>query len=127
MLIEEVEAAKSSLSDNNGRDIWQDHWKKAFSNCFRKVDDAVGVVHAPNSGSNSDDGSESSIEPLAPETAGSTAVVAVLTQTHLIVANCGDSRAVLCRGKEAMPLSIDHKVRHFFQVFHNLVLLEFLV
>ncbi|MED6133032.1 hypothetical protein PIB30_024557 [Stylosanthes scabra] len=108
VLTEEIEAAKSSLSDNNGRENWQDYWKKAFSNCFHKVDDAVGRVGAPDDESHCD-GSECSIEPLTPETAGSTAVVAILTQTHIIVANCGDSRAVLCRGKEAMPLSTDHK------------------
>ncbi|KAI3443603.1 hypothetical protein Pfo_000268 [Paulownia fortunei] len=39
----------------------------------------------------------------------STAVVAVVCSTHIIVANCGDSRAVLCRGKVPMPLSVDHK------------------
>ncbi len=26
-----------------------------------------------------------------------------------IIANCGDSRAVLCRGSRAVPLSADHK------------------
>ncbi|KMZ62216.1 Protein phosphatase 2C [Zostera marina] len=40
---------------------------------------------------------------------GSTAVVAVLTPEKLIVANCGDSRALLCRGGVPTPLSIDHK------------------
>ncbi|XP_061359728.1 protein phosphatase 2C 77-like [Gastrolobium bilobum] len=104
VLIEEIEAVESSLAENNGRGNWEDHWKKAFSNCFHKVDDAVGGVHAGNGGSKSDDGTESSIEPV-----GSTAVVAILSQTHIIVANCGDSRAVLCRGKEALPLSSDHK------------------
>ncbi|KAK7329666.1 hypothetical protein VNO77_23839 [Canavalia gladiata] len=108
VLIEEIEAAQSSLAEINGRDDWQDHWKKAFINCFQKVDDEVGGIGAGNSGNNSG-GSESTIEPIAPETAGSTAVVAILSQTHIIVANCGDSRAVLYRGKEAMPLSSDHK------------------
>jgi cell division protein FtsZ len=56
------------------------------------------------------------IEVVAPETAGSTAVVALLSQTQIIVANCGDSRAVLYRGKEAIALSSDHKVRHFIIV-----------
>lgn len=102
MLIEEIEAQQSSLAETNGRNDWQDHWKKAFSNCFQKVDDEVGGIR----------GSESNIEPVAPETAGSTAVVAILSQTQIIVANCGDSRAVLYRGKEALPLSSDHKVRH---------------
>ncbi|KAG8074402.1 hypothetical protein GUJ93_ZPchr0006g40774 [Zizania palustris] len=40
---------------------------------------------------------------------GSTAVVAVLGPRHVVVANCGDSRAVLCRGGTAIPLSCDHK------------------
>lgn len=40
---------------------------------------------------------------------GSTAVVAVVGPRHLIVANCGDSRAVMCRGGAAIPLSSDHK------------------
>ncbi|XP_031116432.1 protein phosphatase 2C 37-like [Ipomoea triloba] len=40
---------------------------------------------------------------------GSTAVVAVVTPDHIIVSNCGDSRAVLCRNGVAIPLSVDHK------------------
>ncbi|MCI40071.1 protein phosphatase 2C 37-like [Trifolium medium] len=41
---------------------------------------------------------------------GSTAVVAVVTPDKIIVSNCGDSRAVLCRNGVAIPLSSDHKV-----------------
>ncbi|XP_027359014.1 probable protein phosphatase 2C 6 [Abrus precatorius] len=100
VLVDEIEAAQPSLDEKNGRDNWEDQWKKAFSNCFHKVDDEVGGVGADNG---------ASVESLAPETAGSTAVVAILSQTHITVANCGDSRAVLCRGKEALPLSNDHK------------------
>lgn len=40
---------------------------------------------------------------------GSTAVVAILTPHHVVVANCGDSRAVLYRAGTAIPLSWDHK------------------
>ncbi|KAG6758306.1 hypothetical protein POTOM_038646 [Populus tomentosa] len=40
---------------------------------------------------------------------GSTAVVAVVTPEKIIVSNCGDSRAVLCRNGVAIPLSSDHK------------------
>ncbi|CAI9772983.1 unnamed protein product [Fraxinus pennsylvanica] len=40
---------------------------------------------------------------------GSTAVVAVVTPEKIIVSNCGDSRAVLCRNGVAIPLSVDHK------------------
>jgi protein phosphatase 1G len=40
---------------------------------------------------------------------GTTAVVALITADQLVVANAGDSRAVLCRGGAAVALSEDHK------------------
>ncbi|CAM6024128.1 unnamed protein product [Sphagnum balticum] len=40
---------------------------------------------------------------------GSTACTVVLVADRLLVANVGDSRAVLCRGGNAVALSIDHK------------------
>lgn len=40
---------------------------------------------------------------------GSTAVVSVIFKKHIVVANCGDSRAVLCRNGTPVPLSDDHK------------------
>lgn len=89
-----AEEIKERLRDGN---IWsnkQEQWKKAFTSCFLKVD---GEIAGNGKG--------------APDTVGSTAVVAIVLPTHIIVANCGDSRAVLCRGKLPMPLSVDHKVR----------------
>lgn len=41
---------------------------------------------------------------------GSTAVVAIMTPDKIVIANCGDSRAVLSRDGKALPLSSDHKV-----------------
>lgn len=41
---------------------------------------------------------------------GSTAMVVLVGKEELVVANCGDSRAVLCRGGAAVPMSTDHKV-----------------
>eukprot|EP00184_Porphyridium_aerugineum_P006421 CAMPEP_0184694404 /NCGR_PEP_ID=MMETSP0313-20130426/2382_1 /TAXON_ID=2792 /ORGANISM="Porphyridium aerugineum, Strain SAG 1380-2" /LENGTH=485 /DNA_ID=CAMNT_0027152695 /DNA_START=459 /DNA_END=1916 /DNA_ORIENTATION=+ len=41
--------------------------------------------------------------------AGCTAVVALLIDNSLYVANAGDSKAVLCRGGKAHPLSFEHK------------------
>ncbi|XP_021746007.1 probable protein phosphatase 2C 50 [Chenopodium quinoa] len=99
-LAEEIEVVKESfLSGGSGEDL-QQQWEKAFSRCFLKVDAEVGGVKQ---------GPEASVEPVAPETVGSTAVVAIVCPTHIIVSNCGDSRAVLCRGKAPMPLSVDHK------------------
>lgn len=83
-LAEELVIAKPRLQDGGS---WQEQWKKAFANSFLKVDSEIGGVLGG--------------EPVAPETAGSTLI---------IVANCGDSRAVLCRGKVPVPLSVDHKV-----------------
>lgn len=96
-LAEEIESVKEGLPDGTMNGNCQEQWKKAFTNCFLKVDDEVG--------------GKASLEPVAPETVGSTAVVAIICSSHIIVANCGDSRAVLCRGKEPMALSVDHKVR----------------
>lgn len=45
-----------------------------------------------------------------PQISGSTALIAILEGTHLIVANVGDSRGVMCDSKgNAIPLSFDHK------------------
>ncbi|XP_054819199.1 protein phosphatase 2C 50-like [Prosopis cineraria] len=94
-LAEEIEFVKEALINGSVKDTIQDQWKKAFTNCFLKVDAEVG--------------GKANCEPVAPETVGSTAVVAIICASHIIVANCGDSRAVLCRGKEPMALSVDHK------------------
>ncbi|XP_061374842.1 protein phosphatase 2C 16-like isoform X2 [Gastrolobium bilobum] len=94
-LAEELEFVKEGLIVGNAKNDCQDQWKKAFTNCFLKVDAEVG--------------GKVNCEPVAPETVGSTAVVAIICSSHIIVSNCGDSRAVLCRGKEPMALSVDHK------------------
>uniref|UniRef100_A0A2N9HA80 protein-serine/threonine phosphatase n=1 Tax=Fagus sylvatica TaxID=28930 RepID=A0A2N9HA80_FAGSY len=94
-LAEEIEFVKKGLTDGSNKDNCQEQWKKALTNCFLKVDDEVG--------------GKTFLEPVAPETVGSTAVVAIICSSHIIIANCGDSRAVLCRGKEPMALSVDHK------------------
>ncbi|XVF35074.1 hypothetical protein REPUB_Repub18cG0113500 [Reevesia pubescens] len=102
-LAEEIEIAKACIFDGNIGHEWQEQWKKAFSDCFIRVDAEIGGVHRGT------DGNKTDREPVAPETVGSTAVVAIVSSTHVIVANCGDSRAVLYRGKLPMPLSVDHK------------------
>ncbi|KAK8976107.1 hypothetical protein V6N11_007601 [Hibiscus sabdariffa] len=94
-LSEQIEFAKECWSNGNVTDCCQELWKKAFTNCFLKVDAEIE--------------GQGGHEPVAPETVGSTAVVALICSSHIVVANCGDSRAVLCRGKEPMALSVDHK------------------
>lgn len=66
-------------------------WERVMEGCFSKMDNEV----AGNS---------------AIRTVGSTAVVTVVAKTEIVVANCGDSRAVLGRGGQAVDLSNDHKV-----------------
>ncbi|KAG5547129.1 hypothetical protein RHGRI_012974 [Rhododendron griersonianum] len=106
-LAEEVEIAKEDLLKGSFGSNWQQMWEKAFLSCFLKVNAEVGGAPIDNHGIA--DASEGYLEPVAPGAVGSTAVVAVVCPTHLIIANCGDSRAVLCRGKVALPLSVDHK------------------
>ncbi|KAM7480585.1 hypothetical protein LguiA_028798 [Lonicera macranthoides] len=106
---EELKVAKDNLVEASLKDTQQIQWEKAFTHCFQKVDDEVGGrVTGGISGENAD-ASTSSCEPVAPETVGSTAVVALIYSSHIIVANFGDSRAVLYRGKESLALSKDHK------------------
>ena len=71
---------------------------------FLKVDDEIrGKVSRGMIGGN-EDASDASFEPVAPGTVGSTVVAALVCSSHIAVSNCSDSRAVLCRGKEAMAL-----------------------
>lgn len=70
---------------------WQKKWKEAFSSGFRRADDQVVS------------------EARASEMVGSTAVVAVISSCQIILSNCGDSRAVLCRRTQTIPLTVDHK------------------
>lgn len=103
-LAEELKFSNDDLMcDNSSRDVRQLLWERAFRSCFLKVDDEVGGKVGM------EDDAAGKSDPIAPETVGSTAVVAVISSSHIVVANCGDSRAVLYRGKQAMALSIDHK------------------
>ncbi|CAN4086978.1 unnamed protein product [Withania somnifera] len=108
-LVEEVKLFKHDSVDGSARDNRQVQWEKVFSNCFLKVDDEVGGKVNIDLCDDNVNASSCPSEPIAPETVGSTAVVALICSSHIIVANCGDSRAVLYRGKEAVALSIDHK------------------
>ncbi|KAJ0075450.1 hypothetical protein Patl1_33574 [Pistacia atlantica] len=105
-LAEEIEMVKNDLADVSTKESRQVQWEKTFTSCFLKVDDEIG---GNTGGCDDGDASDVSFAAVAPETVGSTAVVALVCSSHIIVANCGDSRAVLCRGKESMALSVDHK------------------
>mmetsp|Transcript_17937 Transcript_17937/g.41833 ORF Transcript_17937/g.41833 Transcript_17937/m.41833 type:complete len:425 (+) Transcript_17937:55-1329(+) len=80
----------------------------ALHEAFRELDYQLRIIGQPaRGGANNYD------------RIGSTACVALVLQEaedkprHLICANCGDSRAVLCRsGGEAVDMSSDHKPNH---------------
>ncbi|GAB2299758.1 hypothetical protein Dimus_033811 [Dionaea muscipula] len=82
-----------------------DQWKEAMERSFSRMDKevvetAAGVVSC----------CRCELRTPQCDAVGSTAVVAVITPDKIVVPNCGDSRAVLCRNGAAIPLSSDHKV-----------------
>lgn len=92
VLAEEV----ASAGEERGEGEEGRRWREAMAASFLRVDGEVSTAAA---------GVEA-----AERTVGSTAVVAVVGARQIVVANCGDSRAVLSRGGVAVPLSLDHKV-----------------
>ncbi|XP_057833368.1 protein phosphatase 2C 53 [Cryptomeria japonica] len=110
-LIEELQLianGEGSIIDDDNQS-WQRHWERALVNCFKKVDVEVGQDPNSRDECGNEEHMECCSEPVAPETVGTTAVVAIVGSCQVIVANCGDSRAVLCRAGRAIPLSVDHK------------------
>lgn len=104
-LADEIGAAKENLKVETGEHNLKEKWLKIFQKCFHRLDNEVGGFPG-----NDNDIASDLHAPIAPESVGSTAAVAIVCSTHIVVANCGDSRAVLNRGKVPMPLSVDHKV-----------------
>ncbi|KAK4431346.1 protein phosphatase 2C 51 [Sesamum alatum] len=76
------------VEEETGEEI---EWEKVMVAGFEKMDEEVNKNGA------------------SVATTGSTAVVAVVGEEVVVVANCGDSRAVLSRGGVAVQLSDDHK------------------
>ncbi|GAA0171378.1 protein phosphatase [Lithospermum erythrorhizon] len=72
-------------------DEWHHKWEVILARSFERADNEI-LTNA-----------------VASEMVGSTAVVVLLSGCQIITSNCGDSRAVLCRGTETIPLSIDQK------------------
>jgi protein phosphatase 2C len=115
LLAEEMEnvfgAGDSLLVEFN--DECNKKWDEVMKATFLKMDKEVGGV-CPNGFRDEDDmmdtGCSCCVDAIAPENVGTTAVVAIIGTNQIIVANCGDSRAVLARENSAIPMSRDHKV-----------------
>ncbi|KAL1535584.1 protein-serine/threonine phosphatase [Salvia divinorum] len=83
-------------------------WEDAMARSFRKMDDDV-AEWSSGLASTSDSNCRCEMRTPQRDSVGSTAVVAVVSPEKIVVSNCGDSRAVLCRNGVAIPLSVDHK------------------
>lgn len=99
------EIVKEELESN--KSVSSAQWKEIMERSFKRMDEEV------QEWDDSDKISNCRCELQTPQcdAVGSTAVVAVVTPDKILVSNCGDSRAVLCRNGVAIPLSSDHKVR----------------
>nr|XP_010933108.1 probable protein phosphatase 2C 75 isoform X1 [Elaeis guineensis]XP_019709343.1 probable protein phosphatase 2C 75 isoform X1 [Elaeis guineensis]XP_029123002.1 probable protein phosphatase 2C 75 isoform X1 [Elaeis guineensis] len=85
----------------------EDRWRAAMARSFERMDElALTACVCGNVGYPPCRCERSGIES---DIVGSTAVVALVSRDRLLVANCGDSRAVLSRAGRAFPLSSDHK------------------
>lgn len=87
----------------------EEKWRRVMKESFERMDEVALSTCACGS-----IGYKCGCHPMEVALAGSTAVVALLLPEYIIVANCGDSRAVLSRGGTAIPLSQDHKVGHLY-------------
>ncbi|XP_060668009.1 probable protein phosphatase 2C 24 isoform X1 [Ziziphus jujuba] len=80
-------------------------WKSLMERSFSRMDKEVIAWNESMVGANC----RCELQTPECDAVGSTAVVAIVTPEKIIVANCGDSRAVLCRNGRPIPLSSDHK------------------
>ncbi|CAK9134820.1 unnamed protein product [Ilex paraguariensis] len=83
-------------------------WKETMMQSFSRMDKEV--IEWSNGSTILSSNCRCELQTPHCDAVGSTAVVAVVTPEKIIVSNCGDSRAVLCRNGVAIPLSSDHKV-----------------
>ncbi|KAF4353198.1 hypothetical protein F8388_014666 [Cannabis sativa] len=79
-------------------------WNEVMRYCFMKMDEEVGGGSGCGGEIIHDVGKAMSVN-----TVGSTAMAVVVGKEAIVVANCGDSRTVLCRDTIVVPLSRDHK------------------
>ncbi|KXG22151.1 probable protein phosphatase 2C 49 [Sorghum bicolor] len=84
-------------------------WEEVMKKVFARMDGEAATRAASRSSNGSIACRCELQKPTRCDHAGSTAVVAVVSPTSVVVANAGDSRAVLSRAGVPVPLSVDHK------------------
>ncbi|KAJ8503722.1 hypothetical protein OPV22_004608 [Ensete ventricosum] len=84
-------------------------WRVAMERSFARMDSEAVDGGGGGGGRRPSPDCRCELQPPRCDHVGSTAVVAVVGPTRIVVANCGDSRAVLCRNGAPIPLSSDHK------------------
>ncbi|KAG8375202.1 hypothetical protein BUALT_Bualt10G0075900 [Buddleja alternifolia] len=97
-------AARLPLGMTADESVLQEAWRRVLTRAFSKTE--MVALHTCGCGSV---GFNCTCDRSVVAYSGSTAVAVVLTDEHVVVANCGDSRAVLYRGGRVIPLSFDHK------------------
>ncbi|XP_051226726.1 probable protein phosphatase 2C 9 [Lolium perenne] len=83
-------------------------WKEVMERSFARLDERAASWATSRSSEEPACRCEQKM-PSRCDHVGSTAVVAVVSPTHLVVGNAGDSRAVLSRAGAPVALSVDHK------------------
>lgn len=102
-----AEELKNMWSTRGSTDEWADLVRAAIEKSFLRMDYvALNLCICGKKGSYC----RYCCKPQEYAMVGSTAAVAILTPNRIVVANCGDSRAVLCHAGKPIPLSVDHKV-----------------
>ncbi|XP_021911900.1 probable protein phosphatase 2C 51 isoform X2 [Carica papaya] len=90
-----------------------EYWEKVLVASFAKMDEEVGGgssrTRGPVAAPAAAEEHESAVRETVAKNVGSTALVVMVGKEEIVVANCGDSRVVLCRDGIALPLSRDHK------------------
>uniref|UniRef100_A0A7N0UT96 protein-serine/threonine phosphatase n=1 Tax=Kalanchoe fedtschenkoi TaxID=63787 RepID=A0A7N0UT96_KALFE len=84
--------------------------KQAMERSFSKMDEEARESRSRESPDKSSGSCRCELQLPQCDAVGSTAVVSVITAKKIVISNCGDSRAVLCRSGVAIPLTSDHKV-----------------
>ncbi len=96
------ELVKEEL-ENKGAEITE--WKGLLERSFTRMDREVTVCNAAAVKATC----RCELQTPECDAVGSTAVVAIMMADKIVIANCGDSRAVLCRNGKALAVSSDHK------------------